>query len=176
MINLRGIIDTLRGRNSEVLFAKVREDAIIPSKDLENGGYDIYANFSDDEVTIRPQTVLLIPTGICSAFHPKFVSILKERGSTGTKCMAIRAGVIDSGYRGEWFVPINNTTNKPITISKHVRDTVVTDEEIIYPYSKAICQAVFQKVPKLKVKEISLEELKAIPSKRGSGMLGSSGK
>jgi hypothetical protein len=31
-------------------------------------------------------------------------------------------------------------------------------------------------VPKMDVQEISLEELQSIPSKRGQGMLGSSGK
>ena len=47
---------------------------------------------------------------------------------------------------------------------------------IIYPYSKAIAQLIVHEVPKMNVKEISYEELKAIPSKRGTGALGSSGK
>jgi dUTP pyrophosphatase len=52
----------------------------------------------------------------------------------------------------------------------------VINDSIIYPYEKALCQAIVLPVPKMNVKEISAEELKAIPSKRGEGMLGSSGK
>ena len=47
---------------------------------------------------------------------------------------------------------------------------------IIYPYEKAIAQLIIHEVPKMNVKEISFNELKKIPSKRGDGMLGSSGK
>ena len=47
---------------------------------------------------------------------------------------------------------------------------------IVYPYTKAIAQLVVHEVPKMNVKEISYDELKEIPSKRGSGSLGSSGK
>ena len=50
------------------------------------------------------------------------------------------------------------------------------NRSIIYPYTKAICQALLLPVPKVEIEEISLEELKAIPSERGEGKLGSSGK
>lgn len=165
----------------KIYFAKVKSDAIIPSKDLENGGYDIYAciNGDLDSVTILPGEIKLIPTGICSAFSEDFVLVLKERGSTGTKGMSQRCGIIDSGYRNEWFVPINNTSNKTIIIARdveklqsHYAPGVVT----IYPYTKAISQALLLPVPRTEVVELSVEELRAIPSKRGMGHLGSSGK
>ena len=158
-----------------LLFAKLRPDAIIPSKELENGGYDIYANFEEDEIVIQPNEMRLIPTGIASSMSPKYVLLVRERGSTGTKCMSVRAGVIDSGYRNEIFIPINNTGNKKIVITKH--DVVKQDDNVIYyPYSKAIAQLLLLPVPNVEVKEIPYEELKAIPSKRGMGALGSSGK
>lgn len=48
---------------------------------------------------------------------------------------------------------------------------------IIYPYSKAIAQLIVHEVHNEVVsKEISYEELQSIPSKRGTGSLGSSGK
>lgn len=47
---------------------------------------------------------------------------------------------------------------------------------IIYPYDKAIAQLVVHEVPQMNVKEITYEELKNIPSIRGNGALGSSGK
>ena len=47
---------------------------------------------------------------------------------------------------------------------------------IFYPETKAIAQLVLHKVDDLPTEEISYEELQKIPSKRGSGVLGSSGK
>jgi dUTP pyrophosphatase len=120
--------------------------------------------------------------------------MLKERGSTGTKGLAQRCGIVDSGYRGEWFCPINNTSNKTIIITKDIEKTkqtifakeysyAVVDsiEELdklytFYPYSKAITQALLLPVPKVEIKEISAEDLKSIPSLRGETCLGGSGK
>jgi dUTP pyrophosphatase len=49
-------------------------------------------------------------------------------------------------------------------------------ESFVYPYSKAIAQALVVPVPKTKVEEVSYEELQNIKSERGLGALGSSGK
>ena len=98
--------------NTTVKFARVRPTAIIPTKRDEDAGFDIYADFEDDFIIIDPHTTTLIPTGIASACDADYCFILKERGSTGSKGIAQRCGVIDSGYRNEWFVPITNTTNK----------------------------------------------------------------
>ena len=42
----------------ELLFARIREDAVIPSKRVEDAGYDIYAAF-DEAVSY---THLTLPT------------------------------------------------------------------------------------------------------------------
>lgn len=158
-------------------FAKVRESAIIPSKKVEDAGYDIYANFEDDFLVIQPNEIKMIPTGIASAFSYEFVMVLKERGSSGSKGLSVRCGIIDSGYRNEWFVPINNTSNKPIVIAKEYVESYKTIEfATVYPYNKAICQALLLPVPKVEVAEISYDELKKIKSERGEGCLGSSNK
>ena len=47
---------------------------------------------------------------------------------------------------------------------------------IQYPIEKAIAQALVIPVPELDIEEYTYEELKAIPSERGCGSLGSSGK
>lgn len=170
----------MRINRKTIYFAKDREDVIIPTKRDEDAGYDIYANFLEHLYVIQPHETKMIPTGLRSAFHKKWYIQLEERGSTGTKGIAQRCGVIDSGYRGEWMIPITNTTNKVMAICK--ADTVQEvkdefgDDVIIYPYEKAICQAVVHKVPKLKRKDISVEELMQISSERGTGKTGSSGK
>lgn len=161
----------------EITFARENDTVIIPSKRDEDGGFDIYANFKEDYMVIPPHKVKMIPTGLASAFSPDYRIVLKERGSTGSKGMAVRAGIIDSGFRGYWFVAINNTTNIPIIISKKENlDNLGADYPIIYPYSKAICQALIEENPKTIVTTTSYEKLKEINSKRGTSQLGQSGK
>lgn len=171
-------------KENELFFAKVKEDAIIPTKNTEDMGYDIYSCFDEEYIVINPQETKMIPTGIASACSEDYGIILKERGSTGSKGIAQRCGVIDSGYRSEWFVPLTNTTTHFIIISKLSEEKTskkVFGEHtpvgvVIYSYTKAIAQAIIVPVPKMDTQEISYEDLKSITSKRGTGCLGSSGK
>ena len=158
-----------------IYFAKVKEGAKIPSKRVEDAGFDIYACFDEEEIVIQPHETKMIPTGIASCCSDDYVFILKERGSNGSKGIAQRCGVIDSGYRNEWFVPLTNTTNKLVIITKNI-DKYNDDNIIVYPYEKGISQALLVPVPKVEVNEISYEQLKQFKSKRGMGALGSSGK
>lgn len=173
---------------NEILFARKNESVIIPTKREEDGAFDIYANFEEDYIIIKPHETKMIPTGLCSAFSPDYVAILKERGSTGTKGMGQRAGVVDSGYRGEWFSPLTNHNDKPLIIAKNASQeggyTFIKGEGmigydtdyIIHPYSKAISQVIMIPIPKLQTKEVTMDELLSYVSERGTGALGSSKK
>ena len=190
---------------TNIKFAKVRPEAKIPSKRDEDMGFDIYACFDEDYVVIEPHETKLISTGIASACNADYGFLVFERGSTGSKGIARRCGVIDSGYRNEWFIGLTNTTTKTLCITKlsdektkhrYVEDMVnwakfaneftkktyqemmESDVErfVFYPYSKAIAQALVVPVPKITVEETSYEELQNIKSERGLGALGSSGK
>lgn len=197
-------------KENELLFAKVKPDAIIPKKEKENAGYDIYACFDEDYLIIPPHSTKLVPTGIATAISDKYYLGVAERGSTGKIGMKYSAGIIDSGYRGEIFIGLTNTNDTDIVISKLSRedleekygsesecfDAIVmknTDDNsqvyledydeygsmtcIIYPYSKAIAQLIIHEVHnEVEPKEVTYNELKNIPSKRGIGSLGSSGK
>ena len=196
-------------KENDLYFAKVNPNAIIPTKEKENAGYDIYACFNKDFLVIPPHSTKLVPTGIASAISDKYYLGVAERGSTGKIGMKYSAGVIDSGYRGEIFIGLSNINDIPIVISKLTREELeenygkigygetiyMTEEEyedliyledyeeynnltcIIYPYSKAIAQLIVHEVHnEVEPKEISYEELQSIPSKRGTGSLGSSGK
>lgn len=165
---------------NKLYWAKVKPEAKVPSKRPEDAGYDLYACFEEDFVEIAPLHTRMVPLGVASAFDPEFVMILKERGSTGTKGIAQRSGVIDSGYRGEYIAPVTNVNDKPIRIAKKaIVDTWSVEEKekyIIYPYEKALCQGVLVRMPQLESEELDYETLKNIESKRGAGKLGSSGK
>ena len=102
----------------------------------------------------------MIPIGIVSAFSSKYRIVFQERGYTGIKGMKVNAGLIDSGFRGEWIVILNNVSN----------------QEINYPIIKAICQAKVQEVPKVEIIETTYEIIQSFKSERGEGKLGSSGK
>lgn len=165
-------------------YRMVRDGAVKPSKRLEDAGYDLYGvdcdelrvrgyivdvakeqkenlhdrgNYAGVETLYRfpAGEVVMIPTGLATEIAPGVVGIIKERGSTGSKGLAVRCGVIDSGYRGEWFVGITNVGN----------------EDIYYPIEKAIAQVVFVKYESPEWEEGTLGE-----SERGEGKLGSSKK
>ena len=159
----------------KVYFSKIKPNAIIPSKTEENAGRDIYACFDEAYLVIAPHKTVMIPTGIASACSNDYYFQLFERGSTGTKGIGQRCGVIDASYRNEWFVPITNHNNIPLVITKDNK-TETCEDFIVYPYSKAICQAVLLPVPKVEVKEIPYEELLNMKSDRMLGKLGSSNK
>lgn len=174
-----GLIGTYSGvpiYNNKVYFARENEDVIIPSKESENAGLDIYAYFPEDEFIFQPHQTRLVPTGLHSAVVEDYVLLGRERGSTGSIGMKLGACVIDSGYRGEIFIAITNENEIPLVISKAVKKTEKSEDYILYPYIKGIAQLLVVPVPKLEVEEIPLEVLKAIPSKRGEGKLGSSNK
>jgi dUTP pyrophosphatase len=164
-------------KDNEVYWAKVNPNAIIPTKRLEDGCYDIYACTDKDEIIIKPHEITTVSTGIASAFTHKYrLDFQRERSSTGSFGLSPRSGQIDSGYRGEIFLKLQNTTNKFIVISKKYTEKFEDDYGIVYPMSKAVCQAALEIVPEVESKEITYEELLQIPSERGTGALGSSGK
>jgi len=124
---------------------------------------------------IKPGEIALVPTGIASAFSDQFVMIVKERSSTGSKGMSARMGVVDSGYRGEIKIGINNTGSKIVLIAKKPEDHD-SDDYTVYPYNKAIAQLLLLPLPRFDVGELSYDELKKYTSERMDGTLGSSGK
>lgn len=168
----------------KIYFAKVKENAIIPTREPYNAGLDIYPCFDEDYMIINPNETKLIPTGIASAIPVDYYIQIQERGSSGGKGIKYSAGVIDSSYRGEWFLATTNVNTKPILITKLDIDkldenvkNIINEGFVVYPYSKALFQAIVHCVHnEILREEIPFEKLLKIPSERGEGKLGSSGK
>jgi dUTP pyrophosphatase len=169
--------DKSDAKSKDVLyFAKTSRTAKIPSKKEEDAGYDIYADSDSEPIRLRVGRPTLIPTGIATAFPSKyFLNFKHERGSTGKIGMQVLSGVVDSGYRGEIFICLCATW-KDIILTKEVNEVVTREDEILYPLSKAICQATLDIVPKVDVKEIPYDQLQTFSSERGTSKLGQSGK
>lgn len=141
-----------------IKFAKLINTATIPMGREEDLGLDFYY-FDKNRLiyTLKPHTVEKLPTGIIMAMDDNYGMILKERSSLGSKGIALRAGVIDSGYRGEVIICLENTTDKPYNLD----------------LTKAIAQGVLIPNPKKVIEEYTLDEIMAIDSERGVGGFGS---
>lgn len=163
---------------SIVKFAKIREEAKIPQKRTADAGYDVYACFDEPYIEIKPHETKMIPTGIASCCGEEYCFIVKERGSTGSKGLGLRCGVIDSNYRGEWFIAITNHNDRTVYIAKEgtSQPSWNINNAIVYPYEKAIAQTLIIPVPHTIVEVIDYEDLQNIYSERGDGKLGSSNK
>lgn len=174
----------MKTEDNKIYFAKVKEGAKIPERDIWNAGIDIYPCFDEDYMIIPPHSTRLVPTGVASAIPVDYYIQIHERGSTGSKGIKYSAGVIDSSYRGEWFLATTNTNDKAVIISKIDMESLpesvkklIEEAYIVYPYTKALFQGIVHNVHnELEREEISYDDLMKIPSQRGDGKLGSSGK
>ena len=161
---------------NDLIFAKVKDGAVIPSKREEDGCYDLYCCFDEEYIIIPPHTNKLIDTGIATAFSPKYRLAVRERGSNTKSTLITMAGQIDSGYRGSIFVSLYNGNDVPVEISKSISEVERTEDFIRVPNIKAIAQFAMEEVPQMNIKKVSYEELLTIESERGTGALGSSNK
>ena len=91
-----------------------------PGEDL---GYDLYAS---ETLTLAPRGNTAVPTGIAiectDDIGRPMGCLLRDRSSLASKRIAILAGVIDAGYRGEIKVIMENLGDAPYTI--HAGDKI----------------------------------------------------
>lgn len=126
---------------------------ILPEwKSMEDAGLDLHAS---EDTTIRAGECAKVKLGICTAFSPQFVAVLKDRSGHGSKQKYTHAGVIDSSYRGEWLAILENASSEDWAIKRGDR----------------IVQALF--VPCFHLRIVETESLP--DSDRGLSGFGSSG-
>lgn len=82
-----------------------------PGEDL---AYDLYAL---EDATLVPGAPVRVRTGIAAAFDDgssrRWGLLIRDRSSLASKGVATTGGVIDSGYRGEIQVVMNNLNSCP---------------------------------------------------------------
>ncbi len=104
---------------------KLYDEYSIPQRDSDlTAGYDILLL---EDITIKPNEIIKIPTGLKSVFNKDEVLLLVVRSSMGFKYnirLCNQVGVIDADYynnpdnEGHIFVKIQNEGDKEVTIKK----------------------------------------------------------
>ncbi len=97
---------------SQSLKFKVSKGATQPKKGTPgSAGYDLTIL---EDFKIGPGEQMLIPTGVQMAIPAGYVGLIKDRSSMAWKHMiSVKAGVIDSDYRGEIKILLHNYGAKP---------------------------------------------------------------
>lgn len=100
----------------KIAVKKLRENALLPSYgSTEAAGADLHACL-ENPVTIMPGETEFIPTGLAMEVPKGCAGLVYARSSMGAKrglAPANKVGVIDSDYRGEFFVALHNHGKEP---------------------------------------------------------------
>ena len=114
----------------------LREQAKLPVyATAGSAGADLCACL-DAPITITPGETKLIPIGIAMSVPEGYAALVFARSGLATKrhlAPANKVGVIDSDYRGEFFVPLHNHGKEPQTVEPGERIA----QMILTPYLTA---------------------------------------
>lgn len=121
----------------EIKIKKLKENAKLPTRATEgSAGMDLYACI-EESLTIKPNELKIIPTGIAIALPDKeAAAFLYARSGLGVKhgiCLSNGVGVIDSDYRGEICVGLCNVSDKSYTIKPFERVAQMVIAPVIIP-------------------------------------------
>ncbi len=115
-------------RSFEIIKKYAHLNPIIPKRATSgSAGYDLS---SIEDVTINPQEIKLIPTGLKCQMPKSEALFVFPRSSLAIKkglMMSNSVGVIDADYygnpdnEGHIMIPLINITQKPVTIQKGER-------------------------------------------------------
>lgn len=137
-----------------VKFKKLSPDAKLPTyAHPGDAGLDV---FTSENYTLKPNEIHAFPTAIASELPFGYVALVWDKGGLGANGIHRFSGVIDAGYRGEWFITLYNATAKEYHFEK----------------GDKIAQVLIQRVEYATIAEV--EHLSE--SARGVGKMGSTGR
>ena len=152
----------MQSESIKVLITPIQKYANIPTFGSEfSAGADLYACIEPNSVvSIAPGETAKLSVGIKTEIPTGYVGLVFARSGLATKqdlAPANKVGVIDSDYRGEWFVPLHNHGTETRLISNGER----------------IAQVIFMPVPKVEFEKVTFDNLS--DTERGEGGFGSTG-
>lgn len=180
---------TPENRHPEIVFESTRDfvkvkrlhpDAVLPRKaHADDAGFDIVAV---EDTIIEPGATALIKTGLAFELPPGYEMQIRPRSGVTLKTkLRVQIGTIDSNYRGEVGVIVDNAceygTYDPLWFALNIENERHRIDErkqygtYIIRKGDRIAQAVIQRLPDVEL--IEVEELG--DSERGTGGFGSSG-
>lgn len=137
----------------QVKFLRMHPNTIIPVRGTDgSAGYDL---FTVTEVTLAPGDRMAIPLGFATDMPREIHGRIESRSGMALRGLVVLTGVIDSDYRGEWKVIMQNFST----------------EEVVFPPGARIAQVVFR--PTMRVAFSDAESLSV--TSRDAGGFGSTG-
>ena len=121
----------------KIKYKTLDRQAKIPNKAYDtSAGIDLYALY---KYKLNGHSVKVISTGIAAAIPKGWYGQLHDKSGIGSRtALKVKAGVIDSEYRGEICVIMNNTSPYPIVVEK----------------GESICQMVILPVPEIELLQV----------------------
>ena len=151
---MKSILEEIR--QPKMVFEKIHGDAKLPFKEHQNDvGWDI---FSVNNLTIEGMSSAIVSTGLNLAFLDEgyWMKIESRSGLAFNHGIFCVAGIIDNEYRGEIKVKMINFSKSPYEIKTGDR----------------IAQLVINYL----LNDFGVEFGKSLPTSRGNGGFGSTGK
>ena len=121
----------------KLTFKKLDPRAVIPSRATSgSAGLDLCACL-DAPVTIEAGEIKMIPLGITAEPDREDIALLiYPRSGLSSKygvSLANCVGIVDSDYRGAWFVPLINHGKEPFTVEHGMRIAQLIPTSILMP-------------------------------------------
>ena len=121
----------------KLTFKKLDPRATIPSRATKgSAGLDLCACL-DEPVTLEVGEIKMIPIGITAQPDSDDIALLiYPRSGLSSKfgiSLANCVGVVDSDYRGAWFVPLINHGASPFTVEHGMRIAQLIPTRILMP-------------------------------------------
>ena len=159
--------------NVKVSIELMSDDAKLPKyANLFDSGMDVYVS---EEIIIRPLETVLVKTGLRFAIPEGYELQVRPRSGISLNTplrIPNSPGTIDSGYREELCIIVQNTSTAGSEEIHTIRDK--GNKKGIYKILKGdkICQIVLSKIPRMELEIV--DSVKEIGSDRKGGF-GSSG-
>jgi dUTP pyrophosphatase len=101
----------------KIVWERLRPRAVIPAPKHEgDAGADLVCA---EGVSLEPWEFRDIPVGLRAAVPTGYYARITGRSSTiRVRGMEVHEGIIDEGYRGEWFVAVTNRNPHPVSVEE----------------------------------------------------------
>lgn len=116
-------------------------DLIPYKKRIEDAGWDLRSAI---DIEIKPGETKIIPTGVSMMMGYRYVGLVLARSSFAAKGINVTGGVIDSSYRGEIRVILQNFGKETLKIRRGDRIAQI----VVFQIANFADEILFGEAPK----------------------------